>query len=177
MLAKIILQSSKSYATGDIIVATEAVLRALELGQFSRLPGIYDAIAKANLGNITRWQYRLTITADDIARELTQLLNLKLAEIILKRSKSHAMGDLVVATKAVLGALQRGELSGLAGTYDAIDQARPGTIAHGQQQSTITAHDLARYLNLKIGAELNHALAENRTPRSPRCSESIEGGG
>ena len=167
VLAKIILQSSKSYATGDIIVATEAVLRALELGQFSRLPGIYDAIAKANLGNITRWQYRLTITADDIARELTQLLNLKLAEIILKRSKSHAMGDLVVATKAVLGALQRGELSGLAGTYDAIDQARPGTIAHGQQQSTITAHDLALYLNLKIGAELNHALAENRTLQDP----------
>ncbi|MCX8519116.1 MAG: hypothetical protein ORN21_03155, partial [Methylophilaceae bacterium] len=167
VLAKIILQSSKSYATGDIIVAIEAVFRALELGQFSRLPGIYDAIAKASLGTIYDWQHRLTITADDIAHELRQLLSLKLAEIILKRSKSHAMGDLVVATEAVLGALERGELSGLAGTYDAIEQARPGTIVHGQQQSTMTADELARTLNLQIGAELNHALAENRTLKNP----------
>ncbi|MCX8518678.1 MAG: hypothetical protein ORN21_00890, partial [Methylophilaceae bacterium] len=112
VLAKIILKSSKSYAMGDIIVATEAVLRALELGQFSRLPGLHnDAIAKARLGTIDDWQHRLTITADDIAHELTQLLSPKLAEIILQRSKSHAMGDLVVATQAIL-----------AGTYDAIEQ-------------------------------------------------------
>ena len=96
-----------------------------------------------------------------------------LAEIILQRSKSHATRDLVVATEAVLGELQRGEFSRLPGIYDAIAKTRPGTIARWQQRLSITAHDIARYLHLKIGVvnkyeyELSDALSEVKFLKDP----------
>ena len=116
---------------------------------------------------------RQIIFRANINQQLTDMYSIRnvLAEIILQRSQSHAMDDLVVATEAVLGALQRGEFSHLPGIYDAIAQAHLGTVVDWQHQLIITAHDLAWYLSLKVvsidQAELNHALSKIELLQDP----------
>ncbi|MCX8519889.1 MAG: hypothetical protein ORN21_07130, partial [Methylophilaceae bacterium] len=62
LLAQIIIKRSPSSAPHDLSVTTEAVLQEVQRGDFSRLPGIYDAVARARLSTVENWQEKLEIT-------------------------------------------------------------------------------------------------------------------
>ena len=72
------------------------------------------------------------------------------ARIIVNRSPSYDPHDLSVTTKAVLQEVQRGDFSRLPRIYDAVAEARLGTVANWQEKLAITIPDIATNIDWLI---------------------------
>ena len=96
ILAQIIVKRSLSYAPYDLSLTTKAVLQEVQRGDFSRLPGIYDAVAQARLGTVANWQEKLSITNVALADNIADVINHGNPDNGIKRGNVDA--DLLLQT-------------------------------------------------------------------------------
>ncbi|MCX8518668.1 MAG: hypothetical protein ORN21_00840, partial [Methylophilaceae bacterium] len=158
-LAQIIVKRSPSYDPHDLSLTTKAVLQEVQRGDFSRLPGIYDAVAETRLGTVANWQEKLIITNDRLAKTIESVIDLGDSIYGIKAGNVDADVLLRMLNENVVIADDHAIARGLNNAVEAITRTSRAELQREFAAGATTAEALARTVEVNPSEAFTNFLA------------------
>ena len=158
-LVEIIVKRSPSYDPYDLSLTTKAVLQEVQRGDFSRLPGIYDAVAEARLGTVANWQEKLFITISGLVETIESVITIGVATDGIKSGNVDA--DLLLQTlnESVFIDDPRAIARGLNNAVEAVTRTSRAELQRSFTAGATAAEGLARTVEVNPSEAFANFLA------------------